>query len=102
MDPDLANLLTELVEKMGLLRSDMRKRHDHEKYEARLARVDQKLSSLAERISIADPDLAKRLRTAWRLPGRSLAFRNAEHQKDLREETGAQGQETGDRRQETE
>jgi hypothetical protein len=82
MDSELADLLVELVEKMGLVRSDMRKRHDHEKYEGRLARVEQKLSSLAERISRADPELAKRLRTAWQLPGRSLAFRNAEHQRE--------------------
>jgi hypothetical protein len=81
MDPDIAALLTELVEKVGLLRGDMKKKNDLEKYEARFARVEQKLSALAERISRTDPDLAKRLSTAWQLPGRSLAFRNAEHQK---------------------
>jgi len=81
MDPELARLLTELVEKIGLLRRDLQHRGDLEKYEARVARVDQKFSALVERISHSDPDLAKSLRTAWQLPARSLAFRNAEHRK---------------------
>jgi hypothetical protein len=81
MDPEIAALLTELIEKIGLLRRDMQHRKDLEKYEARIARIEQKFSSLAERISRTDPDLAKKLRTAWQLPARSLAFRNAEHQK---------------------
>jgi hypothetical protein len=81
MDPELARLLTELVEKVGLLRRDMQHRGDLEKYEARVARIDQKFSALVERISLSDPDLAKSLRTAWQLPARSLAFRNAEHRK---------------------
>ncbi len=81
MDPELARLLTELVEKVGLLRRDMQHRGDLEKYEARVARIDQKFSALVERISQSDPDLAKSLRTAWQLPARSLAFRNAEHRK---------------------
>jgi hypothetical protein len=81
MDPELATLLTELVEKVGLLRRDMQKKGDLEQYEARFARIEQKFSALAERISRTDPDLAKALRTAWQLPARSLAFRNVEHQK---------------------
>ena len=81
LEPDLAVLLTELVEKMGLLRRDMQQKKDLEKYEARIARIEQKLTALAERISVADPALAKTLRTAWQLPARSLAFRNAEHRK---------------------
>jgi hypothetical protein len=84
MEPDVADLLVELVEKMGLLRTDMRKRNELDKWAARITRVDSKLSSLAERISRTDPDLAKRIRTAWQLPGRSLAFRNADHQKELK------------------
>jgi len=47
-----------------------------------MQRIEQKLSALAERISSEDPELAKALRTAWQLPARSLAFRNAAHQKD--------------------
>ena len=82
--PDLATLLTEMVEKMGLLRRDLQQKGDLEKYEARIARIEQKLSALAERISQSDPDLAKTLRTAWQLPARSLAFRNAAHQKDIK------------------
>jgi hypothetical protein len=81
MDPELADVLTELVEKVGLLRRDMQHRGDLEKYEARVARIDQKFSALVELISRSDPDLAKALRTAWTLPARSLAFRNAEHRK---------------------
>lgn len=71
--------LTELVEKVGLLRRDMQHRADLDKYEGRLARIDQKFSALAECISQSDPDIATALRTAWQLPARSLAFRNAEH-----------------------
>ena len=84
MDQDLATLLTEFVEKVGLLRRDMQQKKELEKYEARFARIEQKFSALAERISRDNPDLAKTLRTAWQLPARSLAFRNAEHQKDLK------------------
>ena len=81
MDTEIATLLTEFVEKVGLLRRDMQHRHELEHYEARFARIEQKFSALAERISRDNPDLAKTLRTAWQLPARSLAFRNAEHQK---------------------
>ena len=87
LDPELAVLLTELVEKIGLLRRDMQQKGDLDKYEARIARIEQKFSALAERISRADPDLAKALRTAWQLPARSLAFRNADHQKELKGKT---------------
>jgi hypothetical protein len=81
MDRELAALLTELIEKVGLLRRDLQHKGDLERYEARIARIDQKLSSLAQHISQTDPDLAKRLHTAWQLPARSLAFRNVNHQK---------------------
>ena len=83
MDSEITRLLTEFVEKVGLLRRDMQHRKELEHYEARLARIEQKLSALAERISRDDPDLANALRTAWQLPARSLAFRNAEHQKKV-------------------
>jgi hypothetical protein len=82
MDPTLARLLTEFVEKAGLLRQDMKRKGDLEKYEARVARIDALLSKVAEHVSTTDPDLAKAIRTAWQQPGRSLAFRNADHQKD--------------------
>ncbi len=81
MDDELAAALTELVEKVGLLRRDMQQKKDLEKYEGRIARIEQKFSALAELISRTDPELAKELRTAWQLPARSLAFRNADHQK---------------------
>jgi hypothetical protein len=81
IDKDVAAMLTDLIEKVGLLRRDMQHKGDLEKYEARVARIEQKFSALATRISESDPELAKALRTAWQLPARSLAFRNAEHQK---------------------
>jgi hypothetical protein len=84
MDPEIAALLTALVEKVGLLRRDMQQKKDVEKYEARFQRIEQKLSALAERIARDDPALAKALRSVWQLPARSLAFRNADHQKDLK------------------
>jgi hypothetical protein len=40
MDPELADVLTELVEKVGLLRRDLQHRGDLEKYEARVARIE--------------------------------------------------------------
>ena len=73
--------LIELIEKIGLLRRDMQHRGELEKYEARIARIEQKFSSIVTAISEADPEAAKALRTAWQLPARSLAFRNADHQK---------------------
>ena len=82
MDQDVAVLLAEFVEKVGLLRRDMQQKKELENYEARMQRIEQKLSALAERISLEDPELAKALQTAWQLPARSLAFRNAAHQKD--------------------
>ena len=81
MDHELAVLLTELIEKVGLLRRDLKQKGDAEKYEARFARIDQKFSAFAEKIAQTDPEFAKALRTAWQMPARSLAFRNAEHLK---------------------
>lgn len=88
MDAELTTRLTELVEKVGLLRRDMQHRGDLTAYEARLARIDQKCSALAEYIAETDPDAAAALRTAWQLPARSLAFRNVEHRK-TKDESGS-------------
>ena len=79
---DVATLVVELVEKMGLLKRDLEQHHDTERYAARLARVDQKVSALAIRLSETDEALARALRTAWATPARSLAFRNAAHRRD--------------------
>ena len=87
MDKEIAALLVELIEKVGLLRRDMQHKKELEKYEARFQRIEQKFNALTERLSQEDPDLAKALRTAWQLPARSLAFRNADHQKDLKEDS---------------
>ena len=81
MEQEISTLLTELIEKVGLLRRDLQQRGDAEKYEARLVRIDQKFSKLAETIGQSDPELSKALRTAWQMPARSLAFRNADHRK---------------------
>ncbi len=86
MDKDTAALLVELIEKVGLLRRDMQQKKELEKYAARFQRIEQKFNALTERVSQDDPELAKTLRTAWQLPARSLAFRNAEHQKYLKED----------------
>ena len=75
---EIAAILTEFVEKVGLLRRDMQHKKELEKYEARIQRIEQKLYALAERVSLDDPDLAKAIRTAWQMPARSLAFRNAD------------------------
>ena len=85
MDPKFVSLLTEFVEKAGLLRQDMKRKGDLDKYEARVGRVEATLSKLAEHVSVDNPELAKALRTAWQMPGRSLAFRNADHQKQMKE-----------------
>ena len=81
IDSEIGTRLTELIEKVGLLRRDLKHKGDLEKYEARFARIEQKFLSLLEQISQTDQDLAKQLREAWQLPGRSLAFRNAAHKK---------------------
>ncbi len=91
MNPDTATLLVELIEKIGLLRREMKQKNEFEKYEGRFARIEQKFSALAERISVDDPELARALRTAWQLPARSLAFRNAGHQQDAKK-TGEPGE----------
>jgi hypothetical protein len=83
MEPEIAALVTEVIEKVGLLRRDMQQKNELERYEARFKRIEQKISALADAIAATDPEIAKAIRTAWQLPARSLAFRNAEHQKDI-------------------
>jgi predicted nuclease with TOPRIM domain len=82
MDARLGQLLVEFVEKTALLRRDLQHQGELEKYAARFARMEQKLASLTERVEETDPALAKALRQAWARPAISLAYRNAEHQKD--------------------
>lgn len=78
---EVARLLTEFVEKTGLLRRELQHNQDLTRYEGRVARIEQKLLALAAVLEATDPDLAKSLRDAWALPGRTLAFRNAAHQR---------------------
>jgi hypothetical protein len=89
MDPETADLLLAFVEKVGLLRRDMQHRKELEHYEGRIARIEQTLSKLADRIAVGDPELAKALRSTWQLPARALAFRNAAHQKHAKQEDGS-------------
>ena len=81
MTPEQATLLVELVEKMGLLKRELEHNQDRERYAARLARIEQKLSALADAIGQTNPESAAAVRKAWATPARSLAFRNAAHQK---------------------
>ncbi len=82
MVDDAERILVEFVEKVGLLRRDLQKKEDLEKYEARIARIEQKLTALVDAVSATDPTLATALDAAWKQPVRSLAFRNVAHQKD--------------------
>ena len=80
-DDALVPLVIDLVEKVGLLRRELQHNQDLDKYEGRIARIEQKIEALAEQVSRADPAHGKAIRSAWQLPARSLAFRNAAHQK---------------------
>jgi hypothetical protein len=91
MDPEIVPLLTEFVEKVGLLRKDMKQKKEFERYEARFLRIEQKLSALAELISRDDPQLATALRKAFQMPTTTLAFRNADHQQKLKVEGDTPG-----------
>jgi hypothetical protein len=86
MDPQIAKLLTDFAMMVGLLRRDMKapQNNTFERHEGRFARIDQKFSELAELISRDDPELAKAMHTAFQQPSRALAFKNAEHQKELK------------------
>ena len=86
MDKEIADLLIELVEKTGMLRRDMQQKKDLEKYEGRVMRIQQKVHALAERIAHEDPELARALKETWQMPARSLAFRNRDHQKSIKEQ----------------
>lgn len=74
--------LVEFVEKSALLRESIKRRGDEEAYAARVERMSVKLEALAASLDAADPEAAKAVRAAWGRPVRSLAFRNAEHQKE--------------------
>lgn len=86
MDSQTGKLLTDFVMMIGLLRRDMKspQMNTFERHEGRFARIEHKFSELAELISRDDPELAKTLHTAFLQPSRTLAFKNAEHQKRLK------------------
>lgn len=81
MTERLPQLVADLVEKVALLRREIEQQKDEQRYAARLARIGQKVETLAEAVEGHDPAAAKAIRTAWEKPARSLAFRNAAHQK---------------------
>ena len=70
---------------VGLLRRDMKHNKEMDRYEGRFSRIDKKFSELAEFLSRDDPEFAKVLHTAFQQPSRTLAFKNAEHQKKLKD-----------------
>ena len=74
--------LVEFIEKSALLRETIKRRGDEEHYAARVERMSQKLEALAASVEQTDPAAATAIRSAWNRPVRSLAFRNAAHQKD--------------------
>ena len=74
--------LIAFVEKSALLRESIKRRGDDEHYAARVERMSQKLEALASELAASDPATAEAIRSAWNRPVRSLAFRNAAHQKD--------------------
>jgi hypothetical protein len=74
--------LVTFVEKTALLRESIKKRGDDEHYAARVDRMSAKLDALADELEATDPQAAAAVRAAWARPVRSLAFRNAEHQRE--------------------
>jgi hypothetical protein len=84
MDSETGKLLTDFVMMVGLLRREMKHNNEFERYEGRFSRIERKFASLAEQISQHDPELTKALRTAFEQPARAVAFKNAEHQKELK------------------
>ena len=58
----------------------------------RFSRIEKKFSDYAEMISRDDPELAKALRTAFEQPARALAFKNAEHQKELKRQRSTEAE----------
>src|SRR5687767_5536772 len=86
MDSPTDRLLTDFVMMVVLHRRDMKKNNDFDRYDGRFSRIEQKFASLAEVISRDNPELAKTLHTAFVQPARALAFKNAEHQKAIKEE----------------
>lgn len=78
--------LIEFVEKSALLRESIKRRGDNEHYAARVDRMSSKLEALAAELEGAEPATAQAIRSAWNRPVRTLAFRNAAHQKEESED----------------
>jgi hypothetical protein len=99
MDPETGKLLTDFVMMVGLLRRDMKapQNNTFERHEGRFVRIEHKFSELTAQLSQDDPELAKALHTAFQQPSRALAFKNAAHQKQLKEtrDNGTKDQEPG-------
>ena len=98
MDQETGRLLTDFVMMVGLLRRDMKQPQNNtfERHEGRFVRIEQRFSELAEQVSRDDPELAKTLHTAFQQPSRALAFKNAEHQKELKKKPSSEPADNGD------
>ena len=98
MDQETGRLLTDFVMMVGLLRRDMKapQNNTFERHEGRFVRIEKKFSELTEMVSREEPELAKALRTAFQQPSRALAFKNAEHQKELKKKTSGKPDDNGD------
>jgi len=81
LDADVHALIVEVVEKMALVRRDLAKQGDLERYAARMARVEQKIRALADAVAATDASRGQAITKAWDTPARSLAERNAGHQR---------------------
>ena len=92
MDPETGRLLADFVMMVGLLRRDMKapQNNTFERHEGRFVRIEQKFSELTELVSQNDPELARTLHMAFQQPSRALAFKNAEHQKELKKKNSGE------------
>jgi hypothetical protein len=55
-DEAIVPLVIELIEKVGLLRRELQHNQDLDKYEGRIARIEQKIEALADQVSRAGPE----------------------------------------------
>ena len=97
MDSRTGQLLTDFVMMVGLLRRDMKapQNNTFERHEGRFVRIEKKFSELTEMVSRDNPELAKALHTAFQQPSRALAFKNAQHQKELKKTNGGEPTDNG-------
>jgi len=86
MTVEWADALVEVIEKAALLRQQIDRAGDQTVYAARVNRLAAKVDALRARIGETDPALADAIAGAWQRPIRTLAFRNAQHQRERDDE----------------